>query len=147
MDTMGYSKMWKETWWCILLGPNCTCKFCYNNMCSKEQGAGTAYDRYCTGTNVLGLHEKQKIVLQYSSATELHSCIFHLHALPEYLHWVQEIKSLSTNHSTCACKSTRTFWKKLPVKELRKMTYGLRYMYDVCNICIFGHFGLSEESR
>jgi hypothetical protein len=23
---MRYGKMWKETWWCVLLGPNCTCK-------------------------------------------------------------------------------------------------------------------------
>jgi hypothetical protein len=33
-------------------------KFCHNNKCSKEPGTGTAYDRYCTGANVLGLHEK-----------------------------------------------------------------------------------------
>ncbi len=53
---IGYGKMWKETWWCILLGPNCTCKkeLRYNNMCSKEQGTGTVYDKYWIGTNVLG---------------------------------------------------------------------------------------------
>jgi hypothetical protein len=33
-------------------------KFCYNHMCSKEQGTGTAYDRYRSGTNALRLHEK-----------------------------------------------------------------------------------------
>jgi hypothetical protein len=31
--------------------------------------------------------------------------------------------------------------QKLPIKELRKMTYGLRYVYDVNNIWVFGHFG------
>jgi hypothetical protein len=46
---MGYGKMWKETWWCVVLDPNCTCKnlLRYNDMCSKEQGSGsTVYDSY-----------------------------------------------------------------------------------------------------
>jgi hypothetical protein len=38
----------------------------YNNVCNKEQGTGTAYDRYWRGTNVLGFGIAWKEVSLYS---------------------------------------------------------------------------------